>query len=150
MNSQEGVKKSNKIKLKLALDSNIFRNYDFINYLTLNKSKFQVFMPTIVQLEVGYYYISRGISWNEFVEDIKKFNGIFLKWDNSLILKVIQNAFAYKNQLPFKNHFRDFLIGTECEKKQTPLITYNKKHFTWVNKIKIFTPEEYLLELSSK
>ena len=80
----------------------------------------------------------------------QKFDGIFLNWDNSLILEVIQNAFAYKNQLPFKNHIRDFIIGTECEKKQTPLITYDKKHFTWVNKIKIFTPEEYLLELSLK
>ena len=150
MNSQEEAKKSNKTKLKLALDSNIFRNYDFINYLTLNKLKFQVFMPTIVQLEVGYYYIIRGISWNGFVEDIKKFDGILLHWDNSLISKVIQNAFANKNQLPFKKHFRDFLIGTECEKILSPLITYNKKHFTWVNKIKTFTPEEYLLEISSK
>ncbi|MHA1106609.1 MAG: hypothetical protein ACTSPN_12970 [Promethearchaeota archaeon] len=150
MISQEDAKKSNKTKLKLALDSNIFRNYDFINYLTLNKLKFQVFMPTIVQLEVGYYYIIRGISWDEFVEDIKKFDGNFLHWDNSLILKVIQNAFANKNQLPFKKHFRDFLIGTECEKIHAPLITYNKKHFMWVNKIEVFTPEEYLLELSSK
>ncbi|MHA1191840.1 MAG: hypothetical protein ACTSP9_06035 [Promethearchaeota archaeon] len=141
--SQEEAKKD-KTKLKLALDSNIFRNYDFINYLTLNKFKFQVFMPTIVQLEVGYYYIIRGISWEEFVEDIKKFDGIFLHWDNSLILKVIQNAFTNQNQLPFKKHFRDFLIGTECEKIQAPIITYN---FMWLNKIKIFTPEEYLLEL---
>ncbi|MHA1489554.1 MAG: hypothetical protein ACTSRI_07860 [Promethearchaeota archaeon] len=148
MNSEERVKKLNKTKLNLALDSNIFRNNDFINYLTLNKLKFQVFMPTIVQLEVGYYYIVRGISWNEYIEDIKKFNGIFLQWDNSIISKVVLNAFANKNQLPFKKHFRDFLIGTECEKINIPLITYNKKHFKWINKIMIFTPEEYLLELS--
>ena len=131
-------------KKKLAVDSNIFRNLDFINYLTLYKSDFHVFIPTIVQLEVGYVYIARGILWEDFRRDIQKFNGIFLEWDNNFIPEVIQYAFREKSHLPFKQHFRDFIIGVECKNISASLITYNKKHFTWLKEIHIYNPEEFI------
>ena len=130
----------------IAIDSNIFRNSDLINYLTLNKSEINIFIPTIVQLEVGYYYITRGISWEDFEEDIQKFNGIFLQWDNKCIPEVVKWAYDERTYLPFRHHFRDFLIGVECEKISTNLISYNKNHFTWLKGIKCYTPEEYLYE----
>ena len=138
------MEKLDKNKDCLALDSNIFRNLDFINYLTLNKSKFHIFLPTIVQLEVGYFYLARGILWEEFKEDIQKFDGIFVQWDNKNIPEVIQCAFTEKNNLPFKKHFRDFFIGIECEKIPASLISYNKRHFKWLKHTELYTPEEYL------
>ncbi len=128
----------------LALDSNVFRNLDFINFLTLKKLELHIFMPTIVQLEVGYYYKARGITWEAFKKDVQKFGGIFIQWDNKLIPEAIRFAFIEKKHLPFKKHFRDFLIGVECKNIPAPLITYNKSHFTWLKDINIYTPEEYL------
>ena len=130
----------------IALDSNVFRNLDFINYLTLKKSEINIFIPTIVQLEVGYYYIGRGISWEAFKKDIQKFSGIFLQWNNDIIPKVIKRAYDERINLPFRHHFRDFVIGVECEKISINLISYNKNHFTWLKGIKCYTPEEYLYE----
>ena len=134
----------NENKKNFALDSNIFRNLDLINYLTLHKSDFNIHLPTIVQLELGYFYKVKGILWEGFKKDIQKFNGIFLQWDNSFIPDVIQYAFNEKSNLPFKQHFRDFLIGLEIVKIPATLITYNKKHFTWLKEIKIYNPEEFI------
>ncbi len=134
----------NENKKNFALDSNIFRNLDLINYLTLHKSDFNIYLPTIVQLELGYFYKVKGIIWEGFKKDIQKFNGIFLQWDNKFIPDVIQNAFNEKSNLPFKQHFRDFLIGVESIKIPASLITYNKKHFTWLKEIKIYNPEEFI------
>ena len=131
-------------KKKLAIDSNIFRNLDFINYLTLYRSDFHIYIPTIVQLEVGYFYLARGIVWEDFKTDIQKFNGIFLEWDNNLIPDVIRYAFNERSQLPFKQHFRDFIIGVECRNNSASLITYNKNHFTWLSEIQIYNPEEFI------
>ena len=145
---QESKKNLDKNKKRFAIDSNIFRNLNFINYLTLTKSNFSIFIPTIVQLEIGYFYRASGISWEQFREDINKFEGVFLEWDNNIIPEVIDHAFMERNHLPFKKHFRDFLIGVECKKIPASLITYNIKHFTWLKTIEIYTPEDFLLKFN--
>jgi len=71
-----------------------------------------------------------------------------MEWDNSIIPEVIDHAFMERNHLPFKKHFRDFLIGVECKKIPASLITYNIKHFTWLKSIEIYTPEDFLLKFN--
>ena len=56
-------------------------------------------------------------------------------------------AKKYNNQLPFKHHARDYIIGaTAIKTNASALITYNKAHFHWLNEnnIDVLTPEEFL------
>ncbi|MGQ4875307.1 MAG: hypothetical protein ACP6IY_14680 [Promethearchaeia archaeon] len=149
MNQKSINKNLNNIE-KIALDSNVFRNLNFINYLRLNKNSIQIFIPTIVNLEIGYFYLSKGISWDDYLKEIQKFNGIFLEWESIEIFEVLDNAIKNKNKLPFKHHFRDFIIGTQCEKLKINLITYNKNHFDWLKKIYALTPEDFILRRIDK
>ena len=126
----------------IALDSNIFRNQDFINYITLHAADFKIFLPSIVQLEVGYFYRMKNISWTQFKEDVEKFGCKLVPWGKFKNANVIENAYKNRKELPFQHHFRDYLIGTECKSTVKMLITYNKKHFLWLNKVQIQTPEE--------
>lgn len=125
-----------------ALDSNVFRNYDFINYLSLHSSDFEIFLPTIVQLEVGYFYRSKNKNWEFFRKDIEKFGCKLIPWGLFQNSKVIENAYQHRKILPFQHHFRDYIIGTECENKVEMLISYNIKHFKWIEKIRVITPED--------
>ncbi|TFH26220.1 MAG: hypothetical protein E4G98_07285 [Promethearchaeota archaeon] len=126
----------------LALDSNVFRNYDFINYLSLNAQDFEIYLPTVVQLEVGYFYRTKGENWDFFLKDLEKFGCKLMQWGMFKNSIVIENAFMHRKELPFQHHFRDYIIGTECENEVEMLISYNIKHFIWVKKVKIVTPEE--------
>jgi hypothetical protein len=56
---------------KIAIDSNIFRNLNFINYLRINKTKIQVYIPSIVSFELGYYFLTKGITWEDFLKEIQ-------------------------------------------------------------------------------
>jgi len=135
---------------KFAIDSNVFRNLNFINYLRINKAKIQIYIPSIVSFEIGYYFLSNGVTWEEFLKEIQKINGIFLEWDSVILLDVLKNALNKKASLPFRHHFRDFMIGTQCENTGLDLISYNKKHFTWLKRISIQTPEEFILKSIKK
>lgn len=129
----------------IAIDSNIFRNLNFINYLRLNKTEIQVFLPSIVSFEIGYYFLLKGITWKDYLVEIKKLNGKILDWDSVITQDVLKNAINNRKKLPFRHHFRDFIIGTQCEKTGFNLISYNKTHFDWVKNITILTPEEFIL-----
>ena len=135
---------------KIAIDSNVFRNLNFINYLRINKAEIQVYIPSIVSFEIGYYFLTKGIAWEDFLKEIQKFNGIFLEWDSVVLLEVLKNALNNKETLPFRHHFRDFMIGTQCENTGLDLISYNKNHFKWLKRISIQTPEEFVLERIKK
>jgi len=136
---------SNNSSPNIALDSNVFRNLDFINYLTLCKDRLSIHLPSVVQLEVGYYYLAKGATWDLFLQDIQKFNGILMDWSTIKVEEVLQNAISQKGVLPFKEHFRDFLIGTQCETLYCSLITYNGNHFSWLKQTITYTPESFVV-----
>lgn len=134
-------------QIKIALDTNIFRNREFIAYLTINHNKFQIYIPTIVQIETGFYYIMRGLTFKDFQRNISEFNAISIEWKSKLTPKLLEFANKNKNTLPFKHHFRDFMIGTECESFKLDLITYNLKHFQWAPNIAIYNPEQFIQKI---
>ncbi len=136
---------SNNTLPNIALDSNVFRNLDFINYITIYKDKLSIHLPSIVQLELGYYFLAKGSSWELFLRDIQKFNGKMMEWNTVKIENVLQNAISQKSILPFKEHFRDFIIGTQCESLSCSLITYNSHHFNWLKQIITYTPESFII-----
>ena len=135
-----------KQKKTVAIDSNIFRNLNFINYLRMNKTDIQVFIPSIVNFEIGYYFIIKGITWEDYLAEIQKFNGKILDWDSVITQDVLKNAINNRKTLPFRHHFRDFIIGTQCENLGLDLISYNKNHFDWVKNVITQTPEEFILD----
>jgi len=135
-----------KISEKITIDSNVFRNLNFINYLRINKNEIQVYIPSIVSFEIGYFFLTKGITWEDFLKEIQKFGGVFLEWDSVILLDVLKNALNNKETLPFRHHFRDFIIGSQCEKIGYDLISYNKNHFKWLKRISIQTPEEFILK----
>lgn len=135
-----------KQKKTVAIDSNIFRNLNFINYLRRNKTDIQVFIPSIVNFEIGYYFLIKGITWEDYLAEIQKFNGKILDWDSVITQDVLKNAINNRKTLPFRHHFRDFIIGTQCEKLGLDLISYNKSHFDWVKNVITQTPEEFILD----
>ena len=134
-------------QIRIALDTNIFRHRDFIAYLIINNSEFDIFIPTIVQIETGYYYILRGFTWKDFQSDISKFNAISIEWSSKNTPKLLKFAKKNKSTLPFKHHFRDFMIGTECAALELDLITNNLKHFQWIPNITIYTPEQFIQKI---
>ena len=148
--SKKGIGEHEEKLEKIAIDSNVFRNLNFINYLRINKEEIQVYLPSIVSFEIGYYFLTKGITWEDFLKEIAKFNGIFLEWDSVVLLEVLKNALNNKATLPFRHHFRDFMIGTQCENTSLNLISNNKNHFTWLKRISIQTPEEFVLERIKK
>lgn len=131
--------------LRIAIDSNTFRNLGFINFLQKYKDHIHVYLPAIVFLEVGYYFMSKGISWDGYVSQLRKLHGTNLAWDLVEQRAVLEHAIANKEMLPFKTHFRDFIIGVQCMNAKVQLITNNKRHFQWCSEISIFTPEEFVI-----
>ena len=131
---------------KIALDTNIFRQIDFINFLIKNVNKFKVFLPSIVGLELGYFRSLKEISWDEFNQYLSKFNGSIMSWESLKSAEIIENAKKNKQRLSFSQHFRDFIIGTQCLSQNVDLITNNVEHFFWVTSIKVQTPEEFFSE----
>ncbi len=136
--------------LKIAIDSNVFRNIDFINYLILHKNEISIALPSLVQLETGYFYLSKGYTWEDFLKYTQKFNAKLMEWNSIQIKDVLQNAFAQRDFLPFKHHFRDFIIGTQCETLSYSLITYNTTHFKWFKEVAAQTPEAFIVFFEKK
>ncbi len=137
------INKQDTDKEQYALDSNVFRNLGFINLLREVKTRYKFVLPTIVTLEVGFYFRVKGINWEDFLGEIQKFGGVCLEWGSIVIQDVIKTAASNKIALPFRTHFRDFLIGSQCEKVQANLITENKRHFEWCKTITLLSPSEF-------
>nr|MDO8112957.1 hypothetical protein [Candidatus Sigynarchaeota archaeon] len=144
MNKQSRRETIAEKNLRIAIDSNTYRNLGFINFLQKYKDHIHVHLPSIVYLEVGYYFMSKGISWDGFVGQLQKMNGSGLPWDLVDQRTVLEQAIGQKGDLPFKAHFRDFLIGVQCMKANLQLITNNKRHFQWCSGISVVSPEEFV------
>jgi len=128
----------------IAIDSNIFRDRDFINYLILYKEKLRIFVPTIVQMEVAFFHLVKGNTWDLFVHHVREFGGEFVGWNQFSIQDVVVNAYNARQKLPFRQHIRDFIIGTECETLGCELITFNVDHFYWVKSVPVKSPDLFV------
>ncbi|MCF2138513.1 MAG: hypothetical protein K9W44_00490 [Candidatus Lokiarchaeota archaeon] len=131
----------------IALDSNVFRNRQFIDYLIFHKDRLNIGLPIIVQVEVAYFYKIKGFSWEIFKKEMKKFDAVFMDWKIANVDEIITRIFNNKQNLSFKHHFRDYLIGLQSEKANRNLITYNTSHFNWLNKVEVKTPEDFVKDL---
>ena len=132
---------------KIALDSNIFRNQDFLNWLILNKSNYSISISIIVYLETLFWYFTRSTTLEDFTYDLNKINAKVISLDINLAQSTANKAI--KSMLSFKHHARDFIIGSTAISNEAILLTYNKRHFLWMPEGKVKNPEEFVEQIIS-
>ncbi len=129
--------------MKISIDSNCFKNLKFIDFLTQNSGKIEVHIPIIVYIETLIWYKFKGLKKDDFEAEIKDLEARIDLINEEIGEKISEIVFKKNKFFPFKNHARDYFIGVTAEYYQTILITYNTKHFDWLQK-KALTPEEFL------
>jgi predicted nucleic acid-binding protein len=129
---------------RAAIDANAYRNLDFINFLKKNRDTIRVFLPSIVFIEIGYYFRSKGLSWDWYLKEIESIGGTVIDWSEADAEQVIEHAIENRANLPFQEHFRDFIIGVQCMNIHVDLVTFNTSHFVWCDGIRIITPNEFV------
>jgi hypothetical protein len=143
----DSIQTKRETKKDVAIDSNVFRNKEFLAFILWRKDKINLKILPIVFLEFGHYFMAFGNNWEQLLHYFEKFNAELLKWNEIDSKTILEKSVQMKNELPLKHHFRDFLIGTQCEKKNFDLITYNVKHFSWIKTIQIYTPDEFVAKI---
>ena len=127
--------------LKISIDSNCFKNLTFIDFLINNSSKIEIHVPIIVYIETLIWYKFKGLTLKDFSAEL---NDLHAKIDliDEKIGDLLSSIVVQKDKsFPFKIHARDYFIGVTADYNKTNLITYNIKHFDWLQ-IKAMTPEE--------
>ncbi|WP_297479282.1 PIN domain-containing protein [Thermococcus sp.] len=124
--------------MKVVLDTNVFNNWAFLEWLM--RSSLEPVTSSVVYMELLYRYARRkGLE-----EATSKLTAVF----DSLGIEVMGfdwecAELAIKSAVgrwDFSKNARDYMIGSLTLKLNAPLVTYNKKHFEWLPEI--LTPEE--------
>jgi predicted nucleic acid-binding protein len=129
--------------LKISLDSNVFRDQLFIEWLETISDEISIEISVVVALETYYWYILRKLTKIDFQQDIMELHAKIQPFLDKDIYHVAENA--NKSSLRIKHHARDFIIGTQADIAKSLLITLNKKHFEWLPKEKVLTPDEFAI-----
>jgi predicted nucleic acid-binding protein len=131
--------------VKLALDSGVFRNRPFLEWLRY-ANKHQLEISIIAYVETLLWYRSRGLERTDFDEELEKLGICVTELSQDLADKTTANALKHRKAFPFKHHARDYVIGTSALENTATLITYNLDDFKWVTEEggTIHTPESFL------
>jgi predicted nucleic acid-binding protein len=131
--------------LKIGLDSTVFKNRKFIEWLIFNKNVFKPHISEIVYIETLLWYKRLGIGKDGFDSDLNELNARINFMDVDLADLITENAVKFGKQFPFKYHARDYVIGSSAESAGSYLITDNIRHFRWLSgKVPVMTPEEFV------
>ena len=102
-----------------------------------------MFLPAIGYMELSYHH-SKKYGHTRILDDFLDGYGIeVVPFDRDLARIAARNALSKHD---FSANAMDYAIGAYAEAHNFPLITYNKKHFTWLKEV--YTPEELLGKLS--
>lgn len=135
------------ISMKISLDSNVFADQDFIEWLQSNNNKLSIHLSLMVGLETLYWYKLRGLKKSEFDYDISKLNAEIHDLTFPEIDMISDNAI--KSNIKFKHHARDIIIGSHALHYNCILVTENAKDFQWM-KENILSPDELVLRTVDK
>ena len=135
------------IKLKISLDSTVFRNPKFLFWLQRNRNLFTINISIIVVLETFHWYNLRNIPKTTFDRMLNSFDAKIINLTKNQIGKISNNVL--KSQLRFKHHSRDIIIASHSIQEQSVMITDNIKHFDWMDQ-KNMTPDELVVLISKK
>ncbi len=131
--------------LRIGLDSTVFKNRRFIDWLIYNRNLFETHISEVVYMETLLWYKRLGIGKEGFDDDLNELNAKIIFVDTNLSDLITENALKFGKVFPFKDHARDYVIGSIAESEGSYLITDNVKHFRWLSgKIQVMTAEEFV------
>jgi predicted nucleic acid-binding protein len=134
---------------KITLDSNVWKNHYFINWLQSDQSIHKDHIcPIIVYLETKLWYDMRGLRLEDFNRDLQELKSKIILFNETHVEQVIK--FTQNSNLPFRHHARDFIIGAIAFENESLLITNNIGHFGYLPKEKLLTPQQYLRQVISE
>ena len=133
--------------MKISIDSNCFGNLNFIDFLIEHRNNFEIHLSIIVFIETLIWYKLRGLKFDDFEADLKELKVKIDSLTEEIGKKISDIAITKNKTFPFNIHARDYFIGMIAEFNETTLITYNIKHFDWLQK-DVLTPEELVKSFS--
>ena len=93
----------------ITLDSNVWAEFNFIDWLQSDHTVYDVHIcPIIVYLETRLWYDMKGLTKNDFLEDLFKLKTqvvLFTETHTEPVIKLTRQS-----DLRFKHHARDFMI----------------------------------------
>ncbi len=131
--------------MKLALDSGVFRNRRFLEWLRYAE-KHDLQISIIAYVETLLWYKALGLKQEDFDEELKNLGISVTELSRDLADRVTANALRHGRMFPFKHHARDYIIGTSALESRARLISYNLDDFKWVGEEggAVDTPESFL------
>lgn len=126
----------------ICLDSNAMSaGKTFLNWI--NENSIYAFLPSVAYMELAYHHLKKHGSTTILDSVIDGYGIEVVPFDVDLALVAARNALVMNG---FSANATDYTIGAYAYTHQYPLITYNKKHFTWLTEV--YTPEELMKKLS--
>lgn len=125
------------IKLKLALDTNVFNSEKFCNWLLFVKE--EKYMPTIVYMEYLHHHLKKGNTESMVDAFLDQMNITIVPFGKNEAIKAAKNSF--KNWNSTKNA-REYAIGSTAINLNAKLVTNDINHFKWMENV--ITPDEIM------
>jgi hypothetical protein len=127
----------------ICLDTNVFSTADRSFFDWVFENHIYAYLPSIAYMELVYHRLKKS-------EGIQKLNNMLdgygievVPFDMGLAMAAALKALPRHD---LSENAMDYAIGAYAEAHHFPMITYNKRHFTWLKEV--YTPEEYMEKLS--
>ncbi|MFQ6137246.1 MAG: type II toxin-antitoxin system VapC family toxin [Candidatus Hydrothermarchaeales archaeon] len=124
--------------MKLLLDTNVFSNKKFLEWLKQQKTT--AYMSSISYVELFYHFLKKGRD-EEFMDAFLKATGVEILPFDLECAKITSKSSI--GRWDFKEHARDYMIGSLALKHGGLLVTENIKDFEWMKK-RVKSPDEFL------
>jgi tRNA(fMet)-specific endonuclease VapC len=125
------------IKLKLTLDTNVFNNEKFCNWLL--QSKEEKHLPAIVYMEYLHHHLKKGNTPSMVNEFLDQMNINIAPFGKNEAIKAAKSSIK---DWEFIKNTREYVIGSTAIILNTKLVTNDIKNFKWLDNI--ITPEEIM------
>jgi tRNA(fMet)-specific endonuclease VapC len=126
----------------ICLDSSVLSAGDeFFSWLFDNS--IYPFLPAIAYMELSYHHLKKHGHTRVLDGFIRGYCIELVPFDTDLATVAARNALSKHDM---SANAMDYAIGAYAAAHNMPLVTYNKKHFTWLKEV--YTPEELMEKLS--
>lgn len=123
--------------MKLVLDTNVFNNKKFCNWLLNNDE--EKYLPATAYMEYLYHNLKRGNTESMVNAFLKQMNLTVIPFGKDEASKAAKIAIG---NWDFSENARDYEIGATAIKLNARLVTYNLKDFNWMDNIN--TPDQIM------
>ncbi len=123
--------------MKLALDTNVFNNRKFCDWLFLQEE--EKYLPAVAYMEYLYHHLKKGNTESMVDAFLEQMNVVIVPFGKN---EAVQAALGSLGNWDFSDNARDYTIGATAIKLNAILVTNNIKHFKWMENV--VTPEDIL------